>query len=850
VSASRPLDLAARRALLREALATSNPHDFTLLAASLQGATEEERTQLTKTLPPSRLFNAEGTTTRAIYALAALGKPKLVAESLYKVQADYIPPALAGARERSADWMLELCDELAEVSGWQQGKPLELALALQAASGLRAQSPRYVQRIPYFLIAELERNASPEQGGAHIARGLQRHDGLLMQAFWRFFEVEGLGANHVLTEHQSDAWNAALMQLAQSQSGFREQALDASLDALLRDFSARSIIWYLQVQQLLQPTAQEVSVRQNRYLAVLCSQPGTAVGWAQELLGSTIKTHALDAGALIEASTGVLLRTEKKLLKAQLKLLTQIRASDAQRDRISQIVADALPSMPADVAEQARKLLPQISSLSASALPAATPAPTEPIEIPPPRSLPLPGSHPEQTAIQDLDELVALVAELLEGVDRGADLPRMLDYLSRHGDVKLPESLSQRAAAVMGELWDDAHGSPRRLLLAALLGQDEPGFKGYRRHVVARVGQPDLPGVEYQTSTGTSSSYDPASDSWKVTEHWSSRSGYQHLPTHAATALLSDVLQQLQQARKLGQLFSAPLPVPAHARQWSRQLCQPGEGMFARDLEVLGREPRPFWLAADAQPLPDTGASLHERALNVSQIAQEFTFRAQEAREQDGFDSVVHWAAWLLRDNLDTLAAQMHPVLCAAVQVVNVRGLAPLLTALGAARQPPLQPVYSALALAASAKMAEHRAQAAEALAQLADSNLLHPQAFAAELAAHLCDGFALAGRAAQTLEDAASISALSGYRMLQTLGALLPHLQDINGKPLTQAGKLVELAAHLSADYGLPLPIPAALAARSKGSSALAVALRTLLTTQPHETALAQQALHQSKLL
>ena len=41
--------------------------------------------------------------------------------------------------------------------------------------------------------------------------------------------------------------------------------------------------------------------------------------------------------------------------------------------------------------------------------------------------------------------------------------------------------------------------------------------------------------------------------------------------------------------------------------------------------------------------------------------------------EQDGYDQVVQWTAWLLRSNPDTLAAHFHPMLCAAVNVINVR---------------------------------------------------------------------------------------------------------------------------------------------------------------------------------
>ncbi|WZB71856.1 hypothetical protein WJ968_08990 [Achromobacter xylosoxidans] len=147
------------------------------------------------------------------------------------------------------------------------------------------------------------------------------------------------------------------------------------------------------------------------------------------------------------------------------------------------------------------------------------------------------------------------------------------------------------------------------------------------------------------------------------------------------------------------------------------------------------------------------------------------------------------------------------------------------------------------MALAASAKMTEQRAQAAEAIARLADVGLLDPAPFAQQIAAHLADGFALAGRLAQTLADASSISALAGCRALQTLEALLPRLVDADGKPMAQAAKLIELAARLSNDYGMPIALPATLAARRKGASVLAVTLRSLETVAPRATPLAETA-------
>ena len=132
--------------------------------------------------------------------------------------------------------------------------------------------------------------------------------------------------------------------------------------------------------------------------------------------------------------------------------------------------------------------------------------------------------------------------------------------------------------------------------------------------------------------------------------------------------------------------------------------------------------------------------------------------------------------------------------------------------------------------------MTEQRAQAAEAIARLADVGLLDPAPFAEQIAAHLADGFALAGRLAQTLADASSISALAGCRALQTLEALLPRLVDADGKPMAPAAKLIELAARLSNDYGMPIALPATLAAR-RGASVLAVTLRSLETVAPRAT-------------
>jgi hypothetical protein len=501
--------------------------------------------------------------------------------------------------------------------------------------------------------------------------------------------------------------------------------------------------------------------------------------------------------------------------------------------------------MALDLASLARKLVADPETATGEHVAKAlVPA----VAVPAPRRMSLPGVARELPPIRDDEERFALIAAQLEDAGQGTDLQRLLGCLAGQPDVALPHALQQRAEQVLESVWDERNASPRRLLAALLLGR-EVGFKGYARFVVLGPGEKIPCDVALQEQTLTTNRYDPETGDWAVDETWTSRSGYRYVRTHSPLALLAGMFQRLRLAARQGPSFHPPSVLPARRFLWKRVVAQPGEGTFSRDLEVLGEGAKPFWVVdgqvgtADGHAVPDGLDGLEAQALDVAEVAAEFSFRAQEAREQDGYDQIVQWAAWLLQDNPDTLAAHFHPMLCAAVAVVNVRGLGPLLAALGASRQVPGGPVYSALALAASAKMAEQRVQAAEAVAQLAGSGLLDPAPFAEQTAAHLADGFALAGRVAQTLADAASLSAVAGYRVLQTLGELLARLVDAEGKPLAQAGKLVELAARLSADYGTPLPIPAALLARRKGASALAVALQVLESVQPHPTAQAREA-------
>lgn len=847
-----PMTLTERRAALRDAVG-GDATDAVACARALEGASEEDRAALAKGLPPSRLFSAEGPTPRACFVLAALGKPKLVAETLAPAdmarKREYGPrhgemtrAVVDAAAGRDAPWRAAFVELLAQQYWWGEHLAWPVCHALVRLDGDAPLSAVYLRCFVQQMSAVGGDGQPDADHGKLMAAHLRAHPDWLELEFWSLFRVEGMGADYFLIERTGPAWDAAVLALCQDSPAFRDRLIAESREALLRDFSAKAISWYLRMHRLADPAAHEVAAGQHTYFAVLGTAPSTAVGLAQDMLKRA--AGQLDVDAMIEAGAAVLTRSEKKLIKAQLGLFAALDTDAGQQDRLSRIVGGALEGMPLDLAPLARKLLmpsdePQPAGAGGEAR-AKDDGAARAITMPAPRREPLPDLPVQTRSIGDDEELQALIGGQLEGAGHGAELPRILDYLAGRPQARLPETLLHRAAEIIEPLGDQHNASPRRLLAAALLGREDVSFRGYARYVVASAGKPDPAGVALQEHTFTSSAYDVQTGGWQINETWTSRSGYQYVPTHSPLALLAGALHDLRSSRARGKPFSPPAAVPGQRFAWKRVLAAPGEGTFSRDLNVLGEGLRPFWMATDAAGVADTSAS---PALDVAGVPAEFTFRVQEAREQGGYDQVVQWTAWLLRSNPDTLAAHFHPMLCAAVQVINVRGLAGLLAALGASRLVPGGPVYSALALAASAKMTEHRAQAAEAIARLADAGLLDPEPFAGQIAAHLADGFALGGRLAQTLADAASISALAGCRTLQTLEALLPQLFDAAGKPPAQAGKLIELAVRLSNDYGMPIALPATLAARRKGASVLAVTLRSLEAVAPRVTPLAETA-------
>ena len=322
-------------------------------------------------------------------------------------------------------------------------------------------------------------------------------------------------------------------------------------------------------------------------------------------------------------------------------------------------------------------------------------------------------------AIVDDEELHALIRAQFEGAGDGAELPRLFAYLASRPQLQLPEALRHRAAEIIESVWDERNASPRRLLAAALLGRDDVSFRGYARYVVASAGKPDPVGVALQENTFTSQSYDVATGDWTIRDTWTSRSGYQYLPTHAPLALLAGVFHELRASRMRGEPFIPPVAVPEQRFVWERVVAEPGAGTFRatcrcweKGQAVLDGGGRRFHIACP-------GCRRRARRIHLPRPGGAGTGRLRPGGAMDGLAAAIqprHAGRALPSDVVRGGECDQRARPGAAAGGA------------GRVRRAPGGPVYSALALAASAKMTEQRAQAAEAIARLADVGLLDPR--------------------------------------------------------------------------------------------------------------------------
>ena len=854
---SSPMTLPARRAALKRLLA-SGETSIDAYEEVLEGASEKDRRSLFKSVPFARLVPPavewewdavpEDTVRMCAFLRAALagsddagddygarwsgrrgGDPREGAD-LERLLAAH----RRGAAGRSSEWLEEAAGSPGGVGFWHTYRSL---LAERGAYLASAPSLEYFARriIP-----------APHPTSDETRLFFEENPTFLDHEFWQFFRVEGAlpgSALFVWMYREDPSAPGGDFERLHSQDLIRYMAmrfprlrpriLSECLAAQQRDFSAYNARAFSLAWEVLEPTREEKLEAASDLIALLGAQPSQTVTLAQKaLLGLVGELTVEQVDALVQVSAQVLARTEKKLLRTHLRLLAAlVKARPGCAAAVSDVVAEA--EFPLDLRDRAAALVvaPDTSGDSvdeAGAGPAGTATSDASTQgdnpgggtqaswtFPDTPAADLPRTSHTAELPTDNDAVVAALHALFEDAAAGAALPALLTRISG-GGIELAEA----DKALLVKYWRSApnwKGANQLSYLASRLLRDvevkdapEAGhFRGYRRK-----------GSEWDQHRGP-----------VALLHEQLRVACGDKPYDKPNG---------QDMYRFDPILTAPLE-PIHP-QWERQIIR---APYQKPVRVVRGEytktddMHETWVIPGQTPA--TGEdSLAGALANVAGVAPEFTGRLLESGDYRSSGVAYAWAAWALQHNPDILAAHAMPVLQGAFfkfpQVITAFEV--VVRALGEGWRAPGAPTYSALAWASTAAQAQYRAIAAEAIARLADTGRYDPAAMAEALGYLLSNGWFGPGRVTQTLTDCASVSALAGYRVAQTITAVLPALAGIRG-----ANGMIEALVALAGDYGMRVSVPEELRPKMKGSSAMAKALRALDALPGAPTDLAREA-------
>ena len=852
-----PATLAERRAALKRLLA-SGESAIDAYERVLEGASEKDRRSLFKSVPFTRLIPPavewewdavpEDTVCMCAFLRAALagsddagddygarwsgrrgGDPR-EGTDLERLLAAH----RCGAAQRSGEWLEEATGSPGGVAFWHTYRTI---LAERGAYLTSAPSLEYFARriVP-----------APHPTSDETQRFFEENPTFLDHEFWEFFRVEGAlpGSALFVWMYREDPSapggdferlhsHDLVRYMATRFPHLRPRILSECLAAQRRDFTAYNARVFSRAWEALEPTREERLEAASDLIALLGAEPSSTVSLAQKaLLGLVGELTVEQADALVQVSAQVLARTEKKLLRAHLRLLAAlVKAHPGCAAAVSDVVVEA--EFPLDLRDRAATLVvdPAASGDSvdeAGAGPAGTATSDASTQgdnpgggtqaswtFPDTPAADLPRTSHTAELPADNDVAVAALHALFEDAAAGAALPALLTRISG-GGIELTEADKKLLAAY----WKSApnwKGANQLSYLASRLLRDvevkdapEAGhFRGYLRK-----------GSEWEKHRG---------------------------PVRLLHEQLRVALRDKPYDKPNGQdmyRFDPILTEPLEPMevQWERQTIR---APYQKPVSVVHGEytktddMHETW-AIPGQTLATGEDSLAGALANVAGVAPEFTGRLLESGNYRSSGVAYAWAAWALQHNPDILAAHAMPILQGAFfkfpQVITAFEV--IVRALGEGWRMPGSPTYSALAWASTAAQAHYRAIAAEAIACLADTGRYDPAAMAGEFGYLLRNGWFGPGRVTQTLADCASVSALAGYRVAQTIAALLPSLVGVRG-----ANRMVEALVALAGTYGMRVPVPEELRPKMKGSSAMAKALRALDALPDAPTDLTREA-------
>ncbi|GGV01260.1 hypothetical protein GCM10010275_45340 [Streptomyces litmocidini] len=631
-------------------------------------------------------------------------------------------------------------------------------------------------------------------------------------------------------------WPTALRALVEEGVLDRARVLDVCVSRLLRGGPVRNLRLALEMVRLLEPDAEELRERIPDWVGIASDAPSLVAGYAQDVLTGLASAGALPVGALAEMTAGVLFRTEKKLVRAQLALVGKVLAEEPGaagellpavteafgsedtdvQERALKLVGRHLPSVDAEVrgglAEAAGLLSPMhrraAGELFGADLGQGAALPYEEILPPVPEAQRL---APPATTVEEL------VAQLVAGrlSEEPAAFERALDGLVRHAHRDRAAVVEAVREAFPRPRWEQevhssTHGTPGiHVVLAGLSGLLDPALVAFRRtrgpgsdlclhralsgvldarlwEAAELVGTDALPFL-LATPTWSTGAIDPRVLVERLREYRDA--GVEPAPADLAQALLRVGRAGPSAGRAAGE--AAALGTPAGRRLAARLRGEVAVGATVRFLPRDEDGTTKRWGLIDRTVVDLDG---HPAVRAEFPPAFRWLGGAPEAtprRCDHRGEGRAQWAPVLPADR-ELLAACLLPALVQCAEG-DARGATEPLTALVEADGPVGRAVSLALALGLGCVDADDRLRAVDGVLVLAARGELNARRLGTELAWLVAKGSVKPNR----LADAARTAAATGaYHTVWTvLEAMLPEVLS-SEKPVRGLGEVLAVAA------------------------------------------------------
>lgn len=253
--------------------------------------------------------------------------------------------------DRETAWLVDVTHRLA-------ARPVTSRIPFALLSGLVGLSGGEAPTTDSYVRGWFERIGSSWRGTGSVAERLRQEPDVARMVAAFFESPQLAGEIGWMFGDGPGSWYNALAKVTAEGVLDREVMLDACVARLLRGGAPAEQRVFLHLLSHLAPTRDEERERTADWSALACEATSTVASHAQSVLASFASDGELTSRRLAEMSSGVLFRTEKKLVRAQLVLLGKVLKRDpSTAEVLLPAVAQAFGHEDTDVQERALKLV-------------------------------------------------------------------------------------------------------------------------------------------------------------------------------------------------------------------------------------------------------------------------------------------------------------------------------------------------------------------------------------------------------------------------------------------------------------------------------------------------------------